>query len=252
MKTLKIILILLSVLTAGIIIFWSNLNSLTKESLKKYGSEVTKTALNIEQVELSLIGNGKIIDIELKNPKDFSNTNLFEIKSLFLQINPFTLFKNTIVVENIEINKPIINFEFKNGTSNLEKILLNINKFQNNFNDNGENRNNKSKKKLIIKNISVRDATLKIKIPKINKNITLGMSPLLIKNIGLKQNGIYPEELAVTIANKLLQEYLKIGNERILNFKNKTNQIKEKFNNLDAEIKDKLKKELNEKIEDIF
>ena len=56
----------------------------------------------------------------------------------------------------------------------------------------------------------------------------------------------------LTIANKLLQEYLKIGNERILNFKNKTNQIKEKFNNLDTEIKDKLKKELNEKIEDIF
>ena len=61
MKNLKIIVVLLIIIIVGIIVFWFNLNSITKESLKKYGSEATKSNLNISQVEISVIGSGKII-----------------------------------------------------------------------------------------------------------------------------------------------------------------------------------------------
>ena len=80
MKTTKILGIgaagLLVIIIAAVVYLWSSLDSLVEAAIEKYGSQATKTNVEVGGVKLSLTsGAGSVKGLQVGNPTGFSRKN---------------------------------------------------------------------------------------------------------------------------------------------------------------------------------
>ena len=106
MKKRYIFLSVLVLIVVGVYFFAPSLESIVQKVVHKYGSEIT-----------------------VGNPRDYSTKNLFELGEIYVKVDIKSLTSDTIVIENVEVSKPVINYEMLSLTrNNISDIQNNIKK----------------------------------------------------------------------------------------------------------------------------
>ena len=250
----RITIIIFLVTAIALFLITYSLDTIVKKTINTYGSSITGTEVRVKKTKFSINGEGKFESFKVYNPANYSSKSFFKVDSISTQIDIKSIISNTKVINLIQIQKPLIRLEFdKEKNSNLDAILKNVLHYsQKNEKKSSSIKKENSNIKFILKEFSLKDATLEILIPHTEKIITLGLSPIYLKNIGTTGNGVLPNQIVAAIIKKIQQ---KIANEEIsglLNYKKQVEKAKKRIKDLNPKTKEKLRNKINEKINNLF
>lgn len=201
--------------------FTPSLETIVKKVVNKYGSEITGTEVNLQGFKLSLTkGEGEISEITVANPKNYSAPYIFSLGDIFVKVDLKSLATDTIIIDKIAINKPVITYEMLSLTQN------NISQIQKNIAANTASTDSQkaeakeapkdeaSSKKVIIKELSIANGEIQA-IANINgkaNDLTVPLPTIVMKNIGEEKKG---ESIASSIT-KILNNILKTASKTVV------------------------------------
>ncbi len=107
--------------------FWflsSRLDGLVASLIETHGSRVLGTAVRVGSVSISLEeGRGTIRSLRVANPEGYADGNAFELGEITLGIELATLGATPIVVDQLRVAAPTVNFEVNElGRSNFDVL----------------------------------------------------------------------------------------------------------------------------------
>ena len=207
--------------------FTPSLETIVKKVVNKYGSEITGTEVNLQGFKLSLTkGEGEISEITVANPKNYSAPYIFSLGDIFVKVDLKSLTTDTIIIDKIAINKPIITYEMLSLTQN------NISQIQKNIaantasteakpaqTEDTASKDEASSKKVIIKELVVEGGEIQA-VANINgkaNSLTVPLPKIVMKNIGEEKKGESIASSISKILNNILQNYEILHSEIVNN-----------------------------------
>ncbi|MBG0790754.1 MAG: hypothetical protein H0S80_09680 [Desulfovibrionaceae bacterium] len=129
----KIILIgsgvVVAAIIAMIVLVVLNLGDLIKAAVEKYGPPITKTEVRLGSADISILsGSGSLENFFLGNPQGFSMPSALECGTIRVSVETDSLTTDTIVINEIYVDGPVVSYEKKGSTDNFQTIVNNINK----------------------------------------------------------------------------------------------------------------------------
>ena len=256
MKKRYIFLSILLIIFAGFYLFAPSLENIVKQLVHKYGSAVTGTDVNLDGFDLKLTeGEAYIGKITIGNPKNYKEKNIIELGSISVKVDIESLTSNTIIIDSIDINKPVINYEILSLTqNNLSQLLENIKQntasaekeeisSQNKSSDEASSKSESSSKKVIIKKLSIRNGEISVAASAVADltKTTLSLPDITLTNIGEEKKS-QGSSIAGTISKVLTKiadtAYKTVVNSKITDLKN---VAKENLDNVVGGVKDRIK-----------
>lgn len=127
-KSIKIILgSIVGLAAILILVLMFSINSIVKSGIEDFGSEMTGTEVTVSSVSISpFSGRGTVKGFRVANPDGYSQSNAIEVEDFSIRLEPFSLFSNTMIVNEINISAPAIYVEQKLPENNMNTLLQNI------------------------------------------------------------------------------------------------------------------------------
>jgi len=112
-KSIALVLVLLiAVIAGGVYYVLTNLDSLVKQAIEKYGSQATHTAVRVQNVNIQLKqASAAISGLKIANPKGFSMPYAFSLDHIATRLDVKAMSKEHIVIDNIVVQAPQVFYE---------------------------------------------------------------------------------------------------------------------------------------------
>jgi len=216
MKKLLIGLMVLAVVAGiGLGFVWSNLDSLVKSAIEKYGSAATQAAVDVDRVNISLrTGAGSLSDVTVGNPPGFETPYALNLNSISVKVDTTSLSGDgPVVIDDITIKNPKVYYEIiGRNRNNLALLSQNAATYTDNKDSAARTANAGTEtqgtgRKVVIKSLTIeggeiaiahyllKDRPLETRLPKIH-----------LKNLGQKNKGITPAEVADQVIKSITNE----------------------------------------------
>jgi len=198
----KIAAVLLVVVAiVGAALFWlsGNIDGLIKDAVAHYGSAMTQAKVSVGAVKIEpASGKGTISDLQVGNPAGFKTAHALKVGQIEVDIDIASVAKDVVVIRRIAINAPEVIYEKDEAMTNFDAIQKNIASYL------GPSEGKKDGKKLIVEQLTVRDAKAQASAAFMNgKTVSLSLSDITLKDIGKAKGGITPGELGQEVAGAL-------------------------------------------------
>ena len=120
LKKTAIVLVVLLLLIAGAALYvGSNINSIVKTAIEKYGSEALGVPVTVASVNIDLVeGNGTIGGLSVANPDGYSRNAAMRFGELTLNLD-----YESLTIELIRAGAPEVNVELQGTASNIQALL---------------------------------------------------------------------------------------------------------------------------------
>ncbi len=120
--------VLLVIVAGAVGYLLTNLDSLVKSAIAKYGSQVTRTAVRASSVKIQLTsGKGAIGGLTVANPPGFATPYALRLGAISTRINTKTVTTKPVVIDEIRIAAPQIVYEVNAaGAANFDILKKNI------------------------------------------------------------------------------------------------------------------------------
>jgi len=212
MKKVIIGLFLLIVVVIGVVSYYvfSNLDALVEAAIEKYGSEATKTSVQVDSVKIKLQeGSAAIYGLTVANPGGFSDPKVFSLGEVSTRINYDSVSKEILIIDDITVLAPQVFFEMnKDKETNLNVLKKNIMSGP----SAAPAQKEKSKPaegqaiKMIIRHMKFAEGDINATVVPLNdKKYKLKLPSLEMTDLGAP-NGAPPEVIAKQILNKLTDQ----------------------------------------------
>jgi len=207
-KALISILLVIIVIIAGIL-FW--LDAIIKTGIETYGARVTGTAISVGSVSVSpFSGQLSIKNLSIANPEGFRDENAIRVSHINIDLDTASIFSDTVLIKNISIIEPSIIYETRVKGTNIGKISENAGGgLPDNGNKDEESRNsNKSKKKVIIENLYIKEGKVTIAVNVLNQAVRGGVSlpTIHLQDIGKEGQSVSFAEAGAKVFAAITQE----------------------------------------------
>ncbi len=256
----KFFIYLIIILIALAVAAYLAMDSFIKMGIEKFVPPVTGTSVNISSVKTSLFkGEIEISGLTIGNPSGFTTPTVFKLGQINVKVDPLSVFKKNIVVDQVNIQDAKATFEINRNGTNVSAIQKNINAY---LNKNGTNDQPKktdtpeSEKTLTIRDLSITGAQIEIAsgLTKTQQSVTLPIPPLHLTNIGQNNRQTISEVLAQILSafsTQALQSFAASGQEllkqTIGNVQEQMNEVKQNL----KETRDQIQADLEQKKTDL-
>lgn len=186
----------------AVVYFWSNIGSIIKAAVEKYGSEATQAKVTLNEVDVSATsGEGSLKGLTIGNPAGFKTESAFKLGAISLKIDTGTLTGDTIVIKEIVIQAPEVTYELASGGSNLDAIKKNVDAFAKKMGGGSSSASTSSDsgggKKLIIENLYVKGGKVNVSASFLQgKALGSPLPDIHLKDIGKEKKGASIGEVA--------------------------------------------------------
>ena len=191
-----ILLVLALVTYVGLQFF---LGSIVKGGINSFGPKLTQTRVELEGAQISpLSGVGTLSGLYVGNPKGWTSEKAFYLGRIHLDVAPFSILGDHIVINEITIDQPEFVYETRLVSSNIGDLLKNIEAVTGGKSDSPQATAKNGKpikfevKKFVLTNGKI---TLGVGVAA----MTLPMPPITLENLGTKEGGITPGELTFAV-----------------------------------------------------
>jgi hypothetical protein len=125
MKWIKRILIVLLLLVVAVVLVLNFfLGDLVKKGAETAGPAALGVPVTLEKAEFRLLrGQVKLHGLVVGNPEGFNTPSLFQFSQVEVKLKPASLLSDTIIIEKVLIEAPVITYERGLRTSNINKLL---------------------------------------------------------------------------------------------------------------------------------
>jgi hypothetical protein len=188
---------------AGLILAFLFLGSIIKQGVEQVGPKVTGTTMTVQSVSIRPLSRGVLVKgLRVGNPEGYKTEKAFEMGEMRVEVDPFSLLGEKIVVRKVHIIAPDITYEKKLSGSNLDQINENVNKFVESISGPAETQESApaeaSTQKLQIDELVLEDAKVNL-----SAGILKGKSvPIPILDIRMQNLGTGPEGITIGEAVK--------------------------------------------------
>ncbi len=243
---------LLAVIVVALAIVWCSLETIVKKAVNKYGSEITGTEVSLQGFSLSpLSGSVSVKGLTVANPSNYKSANLLSLGGVSVKIDMKSLSGNTIVVEDITIEKPVITYEMLSLTqNNIKQLQANIAKNTASGSDNKAEKPKKEEakaksegasKQVVIRKVTVKEGELKAvsNIPGDKGLVDVKLPEIILTDIG----GQKKSENVVASVTKILNKILTTASQTVVKsgLNDLKNVAKENLDNVVGDVKNKVK-----------
>lgn len=165
-----------------------SLSGIVKKGIEIAAPDILGVDVAVESIDISIINGSAIVSgLAIGNPPAFKAKDALYLKEVNIKLEPLSLISDTVIIEDIKIIDPIINYEIGLEGTNISAIQKNISSHNRSLNKDEsiktENPNTeKSSKKVIIDNIIISGAQVSAGIDIINEKVSL--PEIKLKNIG--------------------------------------------------------------------
>ena len=227
-------------------------DKIVKNLIIDQGNQALGQQVSVGKIDTSILGSSiKISNIEIKNLDGFKNKNIIQIKNINANFVLTSLFKDTIVIKDINIDGATLyyevlinNKEVKDNVSSFKPALKNpagssTKEIEVSKESESKNQSKKKNKEFLINQLTINNTKINAssEFLDINKDITL--NKMSFNNIGTAEKSTkFKEVLQMVFANVLLN----INNEIIQS--DLKNKIKEKLKDPKTKIPQDLLKKL--------
>lgn len=172
-----IITILLLLLVTALIIP----GRIVKTAVETTGPSVIGAPVSLEHVGLSVFsGRAAVSNLVVGNLPDYAGANLFRMGFLSLHISPASLFSENIVIHQIVIDAPHINYEVRGTSSNIGTLLDQLKAKEQQTEEELE-----SGKNIFIKELTIRNARVSVRATMLgDRALTIILPNITLKNLG--------------------------------------------------------------------
>ncbi len=201
-KFLKISSLIALILIIGLYIGLTYfIGSIVKAGVTSFGPKLTQTKVALAGATISpLTGSGTLTGFAVGNPAGWSEQNAFSLGKVHMDVEPFSIFGDYIVINEIIIDEPEFLYETRFVSSNINDLLKNIESFT------GANTTTKDGKpiKFIVKKFRLTNGKAWLGVGP--AAIPVPMVPISIDNLGVKEDGITPDQLATAVMRTILSD----------------------------------------------
>jgi hypothetical protein len=184
------VIVLLFVALIGYFTMQYFLGSIVKAGVNKFGPTMTQTKVELQGASLSpFSGQGTLTGLAVGNPQGWSNADAVRLGSVHIDLEPFSIFKDHIVINEIVIDSPEFLYETKLVASNIGDILKNVEAAMGG-NKAAEPQKDGKPIKMVIKKFTLRNGKVTLGVG--TTALPLPMPPVEIVDIGTKEGGITP------------------------------------------------------------
>ena len=175
MKVFVRFLILVAVFgIIGIIIVGMSLNALVKTGVETMGSKVLGVPVTLKEADISLLSGGKdmrtsLNELIIENPAGYKTDYAFSVPSVHVLVDRNSVLTNTVVIDEIMLDGPVITFESLSLGSNLGDIQDNLKRNTGSESDDGEGEKTEKhadgeepEKNVHIKKVTMRNARINL------------------------------------------------------------------------------------------
>ena len=231
-------------------------DKIVKNLIIDQGNQALGQQVSVGKIDTSILGSSiKINNIEIKNLDGFKNKNIIQIKNINANFVLTSLFKDTIVIKDINIDGATLYYEVlinnkvvKDNVSSFKPALKSpagssAKEIEVSKELESKNQSKKKNKEFLINQLTINNTKINAssEFLDINKDITL--NKMSFNNVGTAEKSTkFKEVLQMVFANVLLN----INNEVIQG--DLKNKIKDKVKNL----KNKISPESLKKLEKTF
>jgi hypothetical protein len=200
-KTLLIVLVVAVAVYVGLVFF---LGSIVKAGVNGFGPKLTKTKVELGSATLSpLTGSGTLSNLVVGNPAGWSDNNAFALGKVHVKVAPFSLFGDHIVVDEIIIDGPEFLYETKLVSSNIKDLLKNIEEFSGGKGADKAPTDKSGKPiKFVVKKFRLTNGMARLGVGA--AALPIPLPPISMDDLGVKEGGITPDQLAVAVMKNVL------------------------------------------------
>jgi hypothetical protein len=211
-----IILVLLVIVALAIVFF--NLNSIVKKGVETVGPQLTKVDVRLGAAKLSpMNGNGELSKLFVGNPEGYKTPSAIEVGNIKVAVQLSSALSDTIRVDEVNIQAPIITFEGGIGGNNLSQILKNLEGAPEDVPPTPEGKPaSEGGKKFFVKDVVVNGGKINVNITGLGgKTMTIPLPPIHLTNIGSEENGVTAAQLCKELLKPIIASAMKSGMEAI-------------------------------------
>lgn len=205
MKKIIIGVVAVIVVIAAILFFViGSLDSIVEAAIEEVGTKTTKTEVQVDGVSINLgDAQGALMGLTVANPQGFSSNKAISLGQIKLKLDAKSLTSDTIVVKEILIEKPAVNYEFGKGGSGSNFDVIKKNVASAGASDSSKSADNAGPK-LIIEHLYINDGKIAVtsELTK-DKPLSASLPKIHLKDIGKKSGGASAEEVAQQVLSSL-------------------------------------------------
>ncbi len=205
---MRVGIILAGLLLAGGVTLFLCLNSILKKGVETVGPELTGVKVSLGTASLSpFSGKGRLSQLMVGNPEGFKTPSAIRLEDVQVGVEISSLLSDTLIVDELHLQKPEITFEGSLTGSNLGKILDNVEAATT------RSRGDEKKKqtKFVVKDLVISGGKIhaSLSTPLGSKSATVALPDLRLQNIGSGDHGVTAAELVKQILKPVLASVLK-------------------------------------------
>ena len=198
------LLILAALIVAGVYVYVQG-QALIREGVETHGPRLTGGPVAIAGVRvLPWSGNGQISGLEIGNPAGYSQANAFELREIATDVEPASLFKNTIIINSIVLREPRLLYDIDKGGSNLKALQKNIAAFT------GQPQPDAPVKQVIIHRLLVESPEVMVTsaVGGLNDQ-SLKLASIELTDIGVGEGGVPPGDAARLAMDAIMPQVMR-------------------------------------------
>lgn len=192
-----------------LVVVVGNLDSIVKDGVESYGSEMTQATVTLDEVDISATsGEGKLGGLTIGNPRGFKTDSAFKLGGVKVALDIGSVTEDTVIIREIAIDAPQVTYEVGGAAgSNIDAIRQNINAYLGKPAKGGKAapaKEDKDGKKLIIENLYVRNGKVGVSATILQgRKVEAALPSIHLKDIGKKKGGASPGEVAEQVMKEV-------------------------------------------------
>ncbi len=213
MKAVKIIggiaLVLVAIACIGGYYLLSNLDALVKDMIEDVGSDVTRTGVQLDSVQLDLTtGRGQLNGLTIKNPDGYSGEYALKLDTIVVEIDPTSLRDPVIVISEVKIEGAKLIAEQKGKNTNLGQLLKNMERNPGAKEPASADDSSSKEVRLMLKEFAFLNTKATV-ISGITETRSIDIPDIRQSNIGDATTGLTPDQLAQTLLRSIVKKVQK-------------------------------------------
>lgn len=199
---------LVIIIAAAFFFLLSSIDSLIESAVETYGSQATQATVQLDDVEVSpTSGQGAMRGLFVGNPKGFATESAFKLGVISVKLDVGTLTEDTIVINEIIIDKPEVTYEVASGGSNIDALKRNVNAYA------GTGKKGAAGKesggdgpKLVIDKLRITGGVVNVSAAMLKgKKLSAPLPTIELTDIGKKKGGASPGEAIEQVIERVSQ-----------------------------------------------
>lgn len=213
------LLVFVAIVAGLAVVAYLSLDVIVKAAIEHVAPRVAGVDFKVAEVQLSpTSGKGRLRGLEIGNPPGFSSARAAKLGEVRVSVDPDTVTREVVLIHEIVVDSPLINYERSGKTTNLDAIQSSIEAYvkRSGGASDGSTSPPGDKRRFIVDRISIRNAKVTMTNPALKgQGITFDIPDIELRELGRKQNGISASQVANIVATHVIS---RIAQKVLTNF----------------------------------